>query len=101
MFLHFLPAGYGKMPDSARAFIDAAVNYLPFLYALEIIIGLFLLFNKWTSLILIVLFPLTVSFLIFNFANWDISEFWSALVVAFLNVYLLLARREKYVGLFD
>ncbi len=101
MFLHFIPAGYGDMPEEARVFIDAVVAYLPFLYLFEIIIGLFLIFNKWTSLILIVLFPLTVAFLIFNMVNWDFREFWPALVVAFLNIYLLIDRKEKYMPLFD
>ena len=101
MFLHFLPAGYGKMPEDARIFIDAVWAYLPYLYMLEILIGLLLVFNKWTSLILIALFPLTVAFLIFNMANWDLSEFWPAMVVAVLNIYLLFTRKEKYYPLFD
>lgn len=101
MFFHFIPAGYGSMPEEARVFIDAVVAYLPFLYMFEILIGILLVFNKWTSLILIALFPLSVAFLIFNFANWDFREFWPALVVAFLNIYLLIGRKEKYMPLFD
>ena len=100
-FFHFLPTSYGKMPESARDFIDSVVMYLPFLYAFEIIIGLFLIFNKWTSVILIVLFPLSVSFLIFMFANKDFMETWPALFVALLNIVLLLSRWGKYKPLFD
>lgn len=95
-FFHFLPTSYGKMPEDARNFIDAVVMYLPLLYAFEILIGLLLIFNKWTSLILIVLFPLSISFLIFMFANQDISETWSGLIVALLNVILLYNHKDDY-----
>ena len=100
-FLHFLPSGYGKMPEDAMRFIDAVVMYLPLLYIFEIIIGLLLILNKWTGLILIVLFPLSISFLIFMFANQDWTETWSALVVAFLNVALVINERERYTPLLN
>ena len=98
-FLHFFPTGYGKMPDNARHFIDAVVMFLPALYLFEILIGVLLIFNKWSALVLIVLFPLSVSFLIFMFTNQDFSETWSALVVAILNVVLIINEREKYIPL--
>jgi hypothetical protein len=100
-FFHFLPTGYGKMPEDARNFIDAVVMYLPLLYAFEMVIGLFLILNKWTALILIALFPLSISFLIFMFANKDVSETWSGLVVALLNVILLYYYKEKYKTLLE
>ena len=100
-FFHFLPTGYSGMPDEARKFIDAVVIYLPFLYILEIIIGLALIFNKWTAFILIVLAPLSISFLIFTYANNDISETWPALFVAAFNVILLIENRERYKPLLE
>lgn len=100
-FFHFLPTSYGKMPENTRDFIDAVVVYLPYLYVFEIIIGLFLIFNKWTSFILIVLFPLTVSFLIFNLSDNDFSKIWTALVVAILNIVLMVDYKEKYRTLFE
>ena len=100
-FLHFLPSGYTEMPEEARDFLDAVVMYLPLLYMLEIITGLFLIFDKWSAFILVVLFPLSVSFLIFTFANQDLSETWPALLVAGLNITLLTLGREKYKPLFD
>lgn len=100
-FLHFFPMGYGKMPDDARQFIDAIVTHLPWLYILEAAIGLLLIANRWTPAILIVLFPLSVSFLMFMYANQDMTEAWPALVVALLNVYLLIAYREKFKPLFE
>ncbi|HRW98364.1 MAG TPA: hypothetical protein P5280_02685 [Cyclobacteriaceae bacterium] len=100
-FFHFLPSGYGKMPEEARYFIDAVYMYLPFLYMLEILIGLLLIINKWTAFILIVLFPLSVSFLIFTYANQDLAETWPALAVAVLNLALLFSYKEKYLPLFE
>lgn len=100
-FFHFLPTGYGKMPEDARNFIDAVVMYLPLLYAFEMVIGLLLILNKWTALILIALFPLSLSFLIFMFANKDVSETWSGLVVALLNVILLYYYKDKYKTLLE
>jgi hypothetical protein len=100
-FLHFLPTSYGEMPENTRHFIDAVAMYLPYLYIFEILIGLFLVFNKWSSFILIVLFPLTVSFLIFNLTNNDFSKIWAAVVVALLNVYLIFDNKKIYKPLFD
>jgi putative oxidoreductase len=100
-FLHVFPSGYGEMPDSARTFIDGVAVYLPALYIFEILIGIFLILNKWSALIQIVIFPLSVAFLIFMFANQDISETWPALVVAAINIFLLLNDREKYKPLFE
>lgn len=99
-FLHFLPSGYGDMPVNARDFLDGVAIYLPYLYMFEIIIGLFLIFNKWTSFILIVLFPLSLAFLMFVFSNGDMSKIWTALVVGVLNIILLLNRSEIYKPLF-
>lgn len=100
-FFHFLSTSYGQMPTLVRDFIDAVVWYLPFLYAFEILIGLFVILNRWTSFILIVLFPLSISFLIFIFANGNLPITWPALVVAALNVILVFSRKEKYTPLFD
>lgn len=100
-FLHFLPSGYGKMPEEAQYFIDAIYMYLPLLYIFEMLIGLLLIINKWTALILIVLFPLSVSFLIFSYANQDLTETWPALIVAALNIILLVNHKEKYQPLFE
>lgn len=90
-----------KLPEDSRHFIDAAAMYLPYLYIFEIAIGLFLVVNKWTPFIILVLFPLSISFLIFNLTNNDISKFWPAIVVALLNVLLLLGNSKKYKPLFS
>lgn len=98
-FLHFLPTGYGQMPDFTRDYLDAVAVFLPALYIFEILIGLFLLLNIWTPLIAIVLTPLSISFLIFNFANGDWNLI-SAAFVAILNLGLLILYWPKYKPLF-
>lgn len=100
-FFHFIPFTYGEMPENTRDFIDAVAVYLPYLYIFEILIGLFLIINKWAPFIIIVLFPLSVSFLIFNLSDNDLSKIWTALIVAILNITLLLAYKEKYKTLFS
>lgn len=100
-FFHFIPFTYGEMPENTRDFIDAVAGYLPFLYIFEILIGLFLILNKWTPFILIVLFPLAISFLIFNLSDNDLSKTWTALIVAVLNIVLLLRYKTKYKPLFE
>lgn len=98
--MHFLPTSYGEMPDNTKNFLDAVVMYLPVLYVFEVLIGLMLLFNKWTPFILIVLIPLSLAFLIFVISNGAISDMWPAFIVAFLNAILLLSHKEKYATLF-
>lgn len=100
-FFHFLPTSYGKMPEDAMDFIYSVVVYLPFLYFFEIILGLLLVFNKWTPFLLIVLFPLSVAFLIFSISNQDLVDALPALVVAILNFTLILIEKEKYKPLFE
>lgn len=56
-FFHFFPSSYGQMPKEAEEFLDSTLIFLPFLFIFEIIIGLFLVFNKWPAAIYIVLFP--------------------------------------------
>ena len=100
-FFHFLPTSYGKMPEDAMNFLDSVIMYLPMLYVFEIIVGLFLIFNKWSAFILIVLFPLSVSFMIFSMVNGEMAEMWPAIVVAVLNVFLIVNMKEKYLPLFE
>lgn len=99
-FFHFIPSSYGQMPENAEDFLDSTAIYLPYLYIFEIIIGLLLILNKWSAFLYIVLFPLTVSFLIFTFSNKDFSEMWPAIFVAIFNIILLISEKEKYKPLF-
>jgi len=99
-FFHFLPSSYGAMPEVTKDFLDAIVSYLPALYIFEIIIGISLIFNKWTPFILIVLFPLSVAFLIFSISNGEFAKAWPAIVVAAINIILILRWKEVYKPLF-
>lgn len=100
-FFHFVPNSYGAMEEEAQSFIDAIAGYLPVLYFFEIIVGLFLVFNKWKTVIYLVLAPLSVAFLMFSIINGDLNELWPALLVATINIVLILSRKEKYKELFD
>lgn len=100
-FLHVVPTGYGDMPEVAQHFLDSIAAYLPFLYMFEIVVGIMLVINKWKTFWYIVLFPLSVSFLMFSIINEDVLEMWPALFVALANVILLASRKEKYETLFD
>jgi hypothetical protein len=99
-FLHFVPLSYGHMSKNAEAFIDSTVEYLPYLYIFEIIIGLLLILNKWSAFIYIMLTPLTIAFLIFSITNKDFNNMLPALFVAVFNVILLFSVKEKYKVLF-
>lgn len=99
-FLRILPTSYGKMPENTMDFLYAVVVYLPVLYFFEIILGLLFVLNKWTPFLLIVLFPLSVAFLIFSISNQDFIDAIPALVVALLNFSLILFYKEKYKPLF-
>ncbi len=100
-FLHVVPASYGNMPELTRDFIDAIVVYLPYLYFFEILVGLLLIFNKWTGILLIMLFPLSFSFMMFSLINGDVVMLWPAILVAGLNIALLVIHQERYKPLFD
>jgi len=99
-FFHFMPTSYGQMPEFTRDFLDAVLPYLPALYIFEILLGLVLILNKWVPFIAIVLAPLSISFLIFNFSNggWNII---SAAFVALLNLVLIYRYRDRYRPLFN
>ena len=94
-FLHFLPSGYGDMPDFTRNYLDAVLPFLPALYIFEILLGIVFIMNRWIPFLVIVLAPLSVNFLIFNFANggWNII---SAAFVAVLNLLLIYQYRHLY-----
>jgi len=100
MFLHIVPTGYGEMQDFTREFLDAVLPFLPALYIFEILLGIILIWNKWVPFIILLLAPLSVNFLIFNFVNggWNLIP---ALFVAILNIVLLYQYKDKYKPLFN
>ncbi|MFT6865882.1 MAG: hypothetical protein ACJA08_000708 [Cyclobacteriaceae bacterium] len=70
LLFHFVPTWCIAMPEIAQRFLDSIVLYLPILYVIEILIGLFLIINKWSAFLVIVLFPLTISLFDFHLCEW-------------------------------
>ncbi len=110
-FLHVIPTSYGDMPEFTQSYLDAIAPFLPALYVFEIIIGLLLVMNRWRPFILILLVPLTINFLIFNFTNLVVDfagdniadnpgRIWPAALVTVLNVILLYQYQDKYKPFF-
>ena len=100
-FVHFIPLESESNTSEARIFLDAVRVYLPYLYVFEMLIGVLLVLDRWTSFVLVVLFPLSISFLIFNFTNQNMTNSVPALIVSSLNIYLMISRKEIYAPLFD
>ena len=109
--MHIIPTSYGDMPEFTQSYLDAIATFLPALYIFEIIIGILLVFNIWNPFVVIMLAPLTVNFLIFNFTNmilafpnnnvaYNIGRIWPAALVAVLNIILIFAYKDKYKPLF-
>jgi uncharacterized membrane protein YphA (DoxX/SURF4 family) len=99
-FGHFMDMG--AMPESAGNFFKALGDtgyMLKFIGAIEIIIGLLLVINKWVPLVLIILASLTANFLLFhiNLAPGGIGP---AALVAILNIALIYANWNKFKPLF-
>ena len=100
-FVHFIPLESESNTSEARIFLDAVRVYLPYLYVFEMLIGVLLVLDRWTSFVLVVLFPLSISFLIFNLPNQNMTNSVPALIVSSLNIYLMVSRKERYAPLFD
>ncbi len=98
-FFHFMPTSYGQMPKFTQDYLDAILPFLPALYIFEILVGIVLIMHKWVPFIALVLAPLSINFLIFNFANggWNII---SAAFVALMNLVMIYQYRDSYKPLF-
>jgi uncharacterized membrane protein YphA (DoxX/SURF4 family) len=91
------------IPTPADNLIESfgQVDYIfPIVAALEIIIAVLLLSNKWVAFALILLVPLSLNILLFHiYLNFE--GIIPALVVAILNVILLYKQRRQYAPLFN
>ena len=95
-FLQFLPAP--ELPEAAMSFFGAlmATGYLlPLVKAIEVIVGVMLLANRFTPLALVLLAPISVNIVAFHLflAPAGIGP---AALVAVLNLYLLIANRDVF-----
>lgn len=95
-FLQFIP-----QPPASKEMMQAFGNLMalgfimPTVAIIEIVVGLALLSNRFKSLALVVLAPISYSMVAFHLA-FDIQGIVMAAVVAILNVYLLLSEKEKF-----
>tara|TARA_R110000850_G_scaffold271031_2_gene404761 strand:+ start:154228 stop:154602 length:375 start_codon:yes stop_codon:yes gene_type:complete len=99
-FLNFIPIP--EMPEDASAFMSSlkATGYvLPVLGVVEILIGLFLLFNKWVAFALLALVPISVNILLYHLFL-DIPGIGVAVLVAVINFILIYKIWPKYKPLF-
>ena len=99
-FLNFIPIP--EIPEGASDFMSSlkATGYvLPVLGVVEIIIGLFLLFNKWVAFALLALVPISVNILLYHLFL-DIPGIGVAVLVAVINFILIYKLWPKYKPLF-
>lgn len=100
-FLNFIPAP--ELPENAANFINSLLStgyILQVVGIVEIIIGIFLLMNKWVAFALIVLVPISVNILLFHLFL-DIPGISGALLVAVINGVLMYKLWPKYKPLFN
>lgn len=99
-FFGFIPAP--DLPTEASEFMSSlnATGYvLPIVGALEVIIGLLLLFNKWVPFALMLLVPISVNIVLFHLFL-DLPGIGGALAVAVLNAVLIYKHWKAYRLLF-
>lgn len=92
-----------SLPENAADFMGSlsATGYvLQVVGALEILIGLLLLFNKWVPFALILLAPISANILLFHLFL-DLPEIGVALVIAIINVILIYKYWKAFRPLFQ
>lgn len=100
-FLTFIPAP--ELPENAANFINSleSTGYvLQVVGAIEVIIGLLLLLNKWVAFALVVLVPISANILLFHLFL-DIPGISGALLVTIFNGILMYKLWPKYRPLFN
>jgi uncharacterized membrane protein YphA (DoxX/SURF4 family) len=100
-FLIFIPAP--ELPENAANFINSleSTGYvLQVVGAIEVLIGLLLLLNKWVAFALVVLVPISANILLFHLFL-DIPGISGALLVAIFNGILMYKLWPKYKPLFN
>lgn len=95
-FLEFIPHGHHMTESLVSAYNGLLANkfILPTVGVIEAAVGVSLLFNKFTNIALLALFPISYGMVAFHLAV-DIPGILPALIVALANVYLLFDKREK------
>ena len=91
-----------SMPPAAANFMESLQSTGYVLYvvaALELFIGLLLLFRKWVPFALLLLAPISVNILLFHLFL-DVSSIWVAIVIVALNIILIYKYWQSYRQLF-
>ena len=89
-FLNFMP--FPPMPEEAQKFMGALMEsgYIMYIVAIvEILSGVFLLINKFSSFWLIVIFPILLNAFLFHLFL-DIAGIAGALFAITLNIFLII-----------
>lgn len=99
-FFNFMPAG--EMPEAAGAFFGAlaSAGFITLIGAVEVVVGLLLVANKWVGFAITALVPLSVGFIMFHLALAP-EGIAPALVVVVLHLLLLLGYKDKLKPLFS
>jgi len=99
-FMHFMPMP--ELPEAAAHFMGALgkTGYMfPLIGAVEIVVGLLLVLNKWVPFALVLLAPVAVNMLLFHLKLAPAGTGPAALV-SILNIVLIYANWNKYKTLF-
>ena len=98
-FLHFMP--YPEMSQEAGIFLGAlaSTGYIfPIVGAVEVIVGLLLISNKFTSLALVLIFPVILNALLFHLFL-DLPGIAASLIAFVLNVFLFIVNKDNYASM--
>ncbi len=100
-FIGFMPTP--ELPEAAANFMGALnkTGYMfPLIGAVEVIVGLLLILNKWVGLALVVLAPVALNMVLFHIklAPGGIG---AAALVTILNAVLIYANWGKFKSLFE
>ena len=101
-FFNFMPSPEG-MPEAAMNFMGALgkTGYMfPLIGAVEVIVGLLLVLNKWVAFALVLLAPVAVNMVLFHLKLAP-AGIGPAALVTILNIALIYANWDKYKPLFD
>lgn len=92
-----------EYPNAEANHFMAAIQdtgYIVFIVGLlKILVGLLLVINRFVPLALVIFMPITVNMVLFH-VFLDITTILPALIIGFLNVYLLFSCIESYRPLF-
>ena len=95
-FLQFMPMP--PMPAAAAEFMGALMKtgyIMPIVAIVEIFVGISLLVNKYTSLTLVILFPVILNAFLFHLFL-DITGIGGAFFALGMNVFLMIASKNSY-----